>query len=48
LARSIDELEEQARGGREARVLDLLHLLVPEYRRERAAPSAAAAGSSYL
>jgi FlaA1/EpsC-like NDP-sugar epimerase len=31
LARSIDELEEHARAGREARVLDLLHRLVPEY-----------------
>jgi FlaA1/EpsC-like NDP-sugar epimerase len=49
LARSIDELDEQARAGREARVLDLLHLLVPEYRSDRpvgqAAP-AVAAGSS--
>ncbi len=49
LARSIDELEEHARAGREARVLDLLHLLVPEYRTEvpagRASP-ARAAGSS--
>jgi FlaA1/EpsC-like NDP-sugar epimerase len=34
LARSIDELEEQARAANEARVLDLLRLLVPEYRRE--------------
>jgi O-antigen biosynthesis protein WbqV len=32
LARSIDELEDQARSGREARTLDLLHRLVPEYR----------------
>ena len=32
LARSIDELEEQARAGNAARVLDLLHRLVPEYR----------------
>jgi len=32
LARSIDELEEQARSGHEARVLDLLRRLVPEYR----------------
>jgi FlaA1/EpsC-like NDP-sugar epimerase len=31
LARSIDELDEQARAGREARVLDMLHRLVPEY-----------------
>ena len=33
LARSIDELEEQARAGHEARVLALLERLVPEYRR---------------
>ena len=32
LARSLDELDEQARAGREARVLDLLQRLVPEYR----------------
>jgi FlaA1/EpsC-like NDP-sugar epimerase len=44
LARSLDELEEQARGGHEARVLDLLHRLVPEYRADP--PRAAAAGSS--
>src|SRR5207244_5801814 len=31
LARSIDEIEEHARAGREARTLDLLHRLVPEY-----------------
>jgi O-antigen biosynthesis protein WbqV len=37
LARSIDELEEHARAGREARVLDLLHRLVPEYRSGREA-----------
>ncbi len=43
LARSIDELEEQARGGHQARVLDLLHLLVPEYRSEPAAARAAPA-----
>ena len=36
MARSIDELEEQARAGHEARVLALLERLVPEYR--RAAP----------
>ena len=41
LARSIDELEEQARAGHEARVLDLLHRLVPEYRVEM--PAAAPA-----
>jgi FlaA1/EpsC-like NDP-sugar epimerase len=34
LARSIDELEEQARGGYATRVLDLLQRLVPEYRRD--------------
>jgi len=33
MARSIDELEEQARAGNEARVLALLERLVPEYRR---------------
>jgi len=31
LARSIDELEDQARAGNETRVIDLLHRLVPEY-----------------
>jgi FlaA1/EpsC-like NDP-sugar epimerase len=49
LARSVDELDEQARAGREARVLDLLHRLVPEYRSELPAgrpASAVAAGSS--
>ncbi len=48
LARSIDELEEHARAGREARVLDLLHRLVPEYRSVAPAgrvPPAVAAGS---
>jgi FlaA1/EpsC-like NDP-sugar epimerase len=35
LARSIDEIEEHARAGREARVLDLLHRMVPEYRSDR-------------
>jgi len=48
LARSIDELDEHARAGREARVLDLLHRLVPEYRIDAEAgrvPPAAAAGS---
>jgi O-antigen biosynthesis protein WbqV len=34
LTRSIDDLEEHARAGREARVLDLLHRLVPEYRND--------------
>ena len=49
LARSIDELEEHARAGREARVLDLLHRLVPEYRAEPASghpAPAVAAGSA--
>jgi FlaA1/EpsC-like NDP-sugar epimerase len=49
LARSIDELEEHARAGRDARALDLLHRLVPEYRGELPAgraPPARAAGSS--
>jgi FlaA1/EpsC-like NDP-sugar epimerase len=32
LARSIEELEEQARAGNRARVVDLLHRFVPEYR----------------
>jgi FlaA1/EpsC-like NDP-sugar epimerase len=36
LARSLDELEEQARAANEPRVIDLLQLLVPEYRREPA------------
>jgi FlaA1/EpsC-like NDP-sugar epimerase len=36
LARSLDELEEQARAADEPRVIDLLQLLVPEYRREPA------------
>ena len=46
LARSIDELEEHARAGREARALALLHRLVPEYRADlearRPAPAVAA------
>ena len=49
LARSIDELEEHARAGRDVRALDLLRRLVPEYRSELAAgqePPARAAGSS--
>jgi O-antigen biosynthesis protein WbqV len=37
LARSLDELEEQARAANEARVLDLLQRLVPEYRRDPSA-----------
>jgi len=36
LARSLDELEEQARAANEPRVLDLLQRLVPEYRRDPA------------
>jgi O-antigen biosynthesis protein WbqV len=46
LARSIDELEEQARAGHEARVLDLLHRLIPEYRADTAPPPAALATAS--
>jgi FlaA1/EpsC-like NDP-sugar epimerase len=34
LARSLDELEAEARAANESRVLDLLRRLVPEYRRE--------------
>jgi O-antigen biosynthesis protein WbqV len=41
LARSLDELEEQARAANEARVIDLLQRLVPEYRREPASPAPA-------
>jgi FlaA1/EpsC-like NDP-sugar epimerase len=37
LARSIDELEAEARAANEGRVLDLLQRLVPEYRRQPAA-----------
>ena len=43
LARSIDELEENARARREERLLQLLGRLVPEYRRGTSGPSAAAA-----
>jgi O-antigen biosynthesis protein WbqV len=43
LARSIDELEENARLRREERVLQILERLVPEYRRSTLGPSAAAA-----
>jgi len=46
LARAIDELEEQARAGREARALDLLHHIVPEYRAMAAAALPAAAAGS--
>jgi FlaA1/EpsC-like NDP-sugar epimerase len=42
LARAIDELEEHARARREARVLDILAHLVPEYRRPAPAPAVAA------
>jgi O-antigen biosynthesis protein WbqV len=41
LARSLDELEEQARGGNEVRVVDLLQRLVPEYRRAPIGPAPA-------
>ena len=48
IARAIDELEEQARAGHEARVLDLLRRLVPEYRPDmpagREPPAVATAG----
>src|SRR5262249_53954500 len=47
LARSIDELEERARAGNQARVLYLLHRLIPEYRTEAEPPpilATAAAG----
>jgi FlaA1/EpsC-like NDP-sugar epimerase len=43
LARSIDELEENARARRDERLLQLLGRLVPEYRRTTSGPSAAAA-----
>jgi FlaA1/EpsC-like NDP-sugar epimerase len=43
LARSIDELEENARSRREERVLQILERLVPEYRRSVPRPSAAVA-----
>jgi FlaA1/EpsC-like NDP-sugar epimerase len=43
LARSIDELEENARARREGRVLQILERLVPEYRRIAPRPSDAAA-----
>jgi len=47
LARSIDELEEQARAGHDQRVHDLLQRLVPEYRAELpAALPAAATGAN--
>jgi FlaA1/EpsC-like NDP-sugar epimerase len=42
LARSIDELEENARARREERLLQLLARLVPEYRRTTSGPSTAA------
>jgi hypothetical protein len=44
LARSIDELEENARSRREQRLLQILERLVPEYRRSTPRPSAAASG----
>jgi FlaA1/EpsC-like NDP-sugar epimerase len=43
LARSIDELEENARSRREERVLQILERLVPEYRRSKPGPRAAIA-----
>jgi O-antigen biosynthesis protein WbqV len=42
LARSIDELEDNARARREERLLQLLARLVPEYRRTASGPSTAA------
>jgi O-antigen biosynthesis protein WbqV len=42
LARSIDDLEENARARREERVLQILERLVPEYRRTTSGPSTAA------
>jgi FlaA1/EpsC-like NDP-sugar epimerase len=45
LARSIDELEENARSRREERVLQILERLVPEYRRGVPPMSAAAASA---
>jgi FlaA1/EpsC-like NDP-sugar epimerase len=42
LARSIDELEDHARSRHEERVLQILERQVPEYRRSRPGPSAAA------
>ena len=42
LARSIDELEENARARREERLLQLLARLVPEYRRIQSGPGTAA------
>jgi FlaA1/EpsC-like NDP-sugar epimerase len=46
LARSIDEIEEAARAGRDERMLQLLERLVPEYRRAATAPGAAAASAN--
>jgi FlaA1/EpsC-like NDP-sugar epimerase len=46
LARSIDELEEAARGRREERMLQLLERMVPEYRRGSPGPSEALASGS--
>src|SRR5213082_4045153 len=45
LARSIDELEEQARAGNEARALGLLHRLLPEYRRAASPDTGSAAAA---
>jgi FlaA1/EpsC-like NDP-sugar epimerase len=46
LARSLDELEEQARAGHQARALALLERLVPEYRRAEPAALPVAAGQA--
>jgi O-antigen biosynthesis protein WbqV len=46
LARSIDELEENARSRREERVLQILERLVPEYRRSAPRPRTVAASGT--
>jgi O-antigen biosynthesis protein WbqV len=48
LVRSIQELEEQARANREARTLDLLHRLIPEYRAPVAIPAQAGAARQHV
>jgi O-antigen biosynthesis protein WbqV len=46
LARSVDELEENARSRREERVLQILERLVPEYRRNQPGPGTIAASGA--
>jgi FlaA1/EpsC-like NDP-sugar epimerase len=46
LARSIDELEENARARREERVLQIIERLVPEYRRSAPGPRSVAASGA--